>query len=90
VARRVDMSCASKYLVSVGMTPAEKGRLSMKQYLPGRVELAMFGVLSSICAVVVYASGQHDAGLALLAFPLFIFSAILGLRRSWRERASDE
>lgn len=58
----------------------------MKRYLPGRVELLMFVVLAVICGAIVSSIESRDAGLSLLAFPLFLFAAILGLQKSYRLR----
>jgi hypothetical protein len=72
----------------------------MKRLLPGRKELAMFGVLAVLlsCVVSLFQVTQHDLLLAGFAAPLFIFAAVLGLRRSpqWQsvpvtaESAMDE
>ncbi|WP_428937431.1 hypothetical protein [Fontivita pretiosa] len=62
----------------------------MRRYLPGRAELAMFAVLSVICAGIVAGIGAHDAGLSLLSFPLFIFGGVLGLWKSGRLRGVDD
>ena len=62
----------------------------MKHYLPGRVEIMLFAILSVICAAVVGSFESHDAGLSLLSFPVFIFAAILGLWKSGRLRGVDD
>jgi hypothetical protein len=56
----------------------------MKRLLPGRKELAVFAVLAVAMAVAVscFQVSQHDLWFAALAAPLFIFAAVLGLRRS--------
>ena len=65
------------------------GHLMLKNF-PGRVELFVFAVLAVICAAVVHAIGEREAGLSLLAFPVFVFSAIIGLWKSGRLRPTDE
>jgi len=50
----------------------------------------MFAVLSVVCAAIVAATDAHDAGLSLLAFPLFIFCGMLGLWKSGRLRGVDD
>ena len=62
----------------------------MFKHFPGRVEVIMFAVLAVICATVVYTIGEREAGLSLLAFPVFVFSAILGLWKSGRLRATTD
>ena len=59
----------------------------MKRYLPGRVELMIFGVLAVVCAVVAFTAHKQDAMMSMLAFPIFVFAAILGLWKSGRLRA---
>jgi hypothetical protein len=60
------------------------------KYLPGRVELLLFAVLAVVCAAIVSNMSAHDAGLSLLAFPVFVFAAIMGLWKSGRLRGVDE
>lgn len=62
----------------------------MKHYLPGRIELSLFAVLAVISAAIVASFDAHDAGISLLAFPIFIFAAIMGLWKSGRLRSVDE
>jgi hypothetical protein len=64
--------------------------LIMKRYLPGRVELLVLASLAIICSVILANLEARDAGLSLLAFPLFIFAAVLGLWKSGRLRGVDE
>ena len=64
--------------------------LIMKRYLPGRIELFLFAILAIVCSLVVANFEARDAGLSLLAFPLFIFAAMLGLWKSGRLRGVDE
>jgi hypothetical protein len=56
----------------------------MKRVIPGRKELALFALLAVALAIVVslFQVSQHDLLLATLAAPLFVFCAVLGLRRS--------
>lgn len=65
------------------------GVRSMLKHFPGAVELSMFAVLALICAWIVHVSGEHEAGLSLLSFPVFVFSAVLGLWKSGRLRPVD-
>ena len=60
------------------------------RYLPGRVELVLFAILAVICAAIVSSMAAHDTGLSVLAFPVFLFSAIWGLWKSGRLRGVDE
>ncbi len=65
----------------------------MKKVLPSRTELAIFGALAVICMGIM---GEgvipHDLMFPLLSMPVFVFAAVMGLRRSpqWAEPASDE
>jgi hypothetical protein len=61
----------------------------MLKHLPGRVELLVFAVMAVLAAAVVQTIGEHDTGLFFLTFPVFTFSAILGLWKSGRLRADD-
>ncbi len=57
-------------------------RLSL---LPNRIEIAIFATLAVILAGVVQtgaATDGHDLMLAMLAMPLFVTAAVMGLRRS--------
>jgi hypothetical protein len=56
----------------------------MKRLIPGRKELALFAVLAIVLSSVVslFQVSQHDLWLAALAMPMFVFAAVLGLRRS--------
>ncbi len=64
----------------------------MKRLLPSRMELAVFSVLAVVFATIVSLgqAAQHDLWLAGLAAPLFIFAAVLGLRRSPQWQVSAE
>jgi hypothetical protein len=62
----------------------------MRRYLPGRVELCVFALIAVTCAAIVANLDARDAGLSLLAFPIFIFAAMLGLWKSGRLRGVDE
>jgi thiamine transporter ThiT len=56
----------------------------MKHLLPDRVELSVLAALALVCALVVELGVNADYLLALLAIPLFITSAVMGLRRNWK------
>jgi hypothetical protein len=65
----------------------------MRSLLPSRTELAIFASLAVLCTGIVGLEAiPTDLMLPLLAMPVFIFSAVLGLRRSpqWAEPAADE
>ncbi|HMB96712.1 MAG TPA: hypothetical protein VKK61_11785 [Tepidisphaeraceae bacterium] len=62
----------------------------MRRYLPGRIELLLFALLALVCASIVAHLPARDTGLSLLAFPIFIFAAMLGLWKSGRFRGVDE
>ena len=63
--------------------------LRIMRYFPGRKELVLFFVLALVCAAVSAGIESHDAALSLLAFPLFVFAAVLGLLKSGRFRSAD-
>ena len=56
----------------------------MKHLLPDRVELSLMGALALLCALVVAHGVNADYLLAILAVPLFVASAVMGLRRNWK------
>jgi hypothetical protein len=58
----------------------------MKRYLPGRVELCIFAVLAVVCAVVAFGANARDEAMSVLAFPIFVFAAVMGLWKSGRLR----
>ena len=64
----------------------------MKRLLPNRSELAIFATLALLCAALVHSFGDtsRDLRLAILAFPIFLVSAIMGLRRNWAAVARRE
>jgi hypothetical protein len=62
----------------------------MRRYLPGRIELCALAALAMLCTIIVANLEARDAGLSLLAFPLFIIAAVLGLWKSGRLRGVDE
>lgn len=55
-----------------------------KPFLPGKIDLILFAVLALLSAAIVSIVGQHDAGLALAAFPIFVFCAVWGLWKNGR------
>ena len=57
---------------------------AMKNLLPDRVELAMLGAMALAAALIVGNGPAVDLWTATLAVPLFIASAVMGLRRNWR------
>ena len=62
----------------------------MKHLLPGKVELAILLTLAAISTCIVAAAPKHDLGLAGAAIPLFIFAAVMGLRRNWELADAEE
>jgi hypothetical protein len=50
--------------------------------LPSRVELAVFAVMAVACAAVVSLVPKHDYAMMFAAMPLFLVSAVMGLRRN--------
>ena len=59
----------------------------MKRYLPGRVELVLFATLAVICAMISGTAVERDTAMSLLAFPVFVFAAVMGLWRSGKLRS---
>jgi hypothetical protein len=66
----------------------------MRRLLPSRVEFAIFAVLALIAAACVgqFHASATDLGFAGFAGPIFLFAAVMGLRRSpaWTAAAEDE
>jgi hypothetical protein len=63
----------------------------MRQFIPAFHEILIFAGVSVVLAVslsLVDASA-HDLGLSFCAMPLFVFAAVLGLRRNWARNAAD-
>ena len=56
----------------------------MKHLLPGKTELMIFLTLAILCTGIVAISPKMDLGMAGLAVPIFISSAVMGLRRNWK------
>jgi hypothetical protein len=54
----------------------------MFQRLPKPLEITLFVVMALICAAFVLASPRKDSALFFASVPLFLVSAIMGLRRS--------
>jgi hypothetical protein len=63
--------------------------VSMRQNLPGRTDLAIFGVLALVCAAIVSNTSSYDVGLSLLSIPLFICAALLGMFRCGHLKSDD-
>ena len=62
----------------------------MKRYLPGTVDVLVFAVLAVICAVIAFSANKRDEVMSLLAFPVFVFAAVMGLWKSGRLRAPSD
>jgi len=58
----------------------------MKRYLPGRVELMIFATLAIVCAIIAFMANARDEMMSMLAFPIFVFAAVMGLWKSGRLR----
>jgi hypothetical protein len=58
----------------------------MLRYFPGKSELIVLSTMAALCTVVISLVHSRDTGLFLLAFPLFLSSAMLGLWKSGRLR----
>jgi hypothetical protein len=59
----------------------------MKRYLPGRVDLFIFATLALVCACIAFTAHKQDEVMSVLAFPIFVFAAVMGLWKSGRLRA---
>lgn len=57
----------------------------MRQFIPSSRELLIFALISIALAagVSTLQSSEHDLGLSFLAMPLFVFAAVMGLRKNW-------
>ncbi len=64
----------------------------MRKHLPGTRELFIFAILAVVLSIIVRFASHPDTALSLLAAPLFVFAAVLGLWKSGRLRSleSDE
>jgi hypothetical protein len=51
--------------------------------LPGRVELMIFLTVAVLATGLVAVAPKHDLGIAVLAMPVFIAAAVMGLRKNW-------
>ena len=62
----------------------------MLRHFPGKKELIVLSAMAALCTVIISLVQSKDAGLFFLAFPLFLSSAMLGLRKSGRLRPDEE
>lgn len=53
----------------------------MKRLIPSLPEFAILGTFSLLCAVIAYQSTHWDLTLSLMALPMFVIAAIMGVRR---------
>jgi len=60
------------------------------KHFPGKMELIALFAMAAICTAIISLVHSRDAGLFFLAFPLFVTSAVMGLRKSGRLRADEE
>jgi len=58
----------------------------MKRCFPGGMELLVFAALAMICATIAGSATAQDTALSLLAFPLILVAALMGLWRAGRLR----
>jgi hypothetical protein len=56
----------------------------MRNWLPGAVELSVFATVAFLCAALVASVRVQDIGLSLVAMPLFVGCALLGMWRAGR------
>jgi hypothetical protein len=61
----------------------------MMRHFPGRKELVVLCAMAAVCTVIISLMHARDTGLFLLAFPLFLGSAMMGLWKSGRLRADE-
>ena len=54
----------------------------MQNRMPGRLELAIFGLMALTCAAVVSLFQKHDYAMMFAAMPVFLVASIMGLRRN--------
>jgi hypothetical protein len=54
--------------------------MDMKNFLPGRMELALFVTIAVFCGVIGQLSHHTDYALGLLGMPVFLVAALLGHR----------
>lgn len=67
--------------------------IRMRSLLPSRTELAIFGTIAVLCTGIIGADAiPTDLMFPLLAMPVFVIAAVMGLRRSpqWVEPTGDE
>ena len=66
----------------------------MKRFIPSSVELAIFATMAILSAAFVgeMKDASHDLVMSMLACPIFVAAAVLGLRRSpvWMREAEAE
>ena len=63
----------------------------MRQFIPSWGQILLFAAIAIVLAVALsfVDSTSRDLGLSICAMPLFVFSAVLGLRRNWARNAID-
>jgi hypothetical protein len=62
----------------------------MRKLLPGWNEILIFAAMAVVCTAIVQFMPAPDLGLAMMAFPVFVISAVIGLWKSGRLRAGDD
>ncbi|HLL89787.1 MAG TPA: hypothetical protein VK324_10810 [Tepidisphaeraceae bacterium] len=65
----------------------------MRSLIPSVPEVMIFVGMAVLCAAGaehMASAGNRDAGLSVLAAPLFVFAAVMGLRRNWQREAMSE
>ena len=64
----------------------------MRRLIPSAPEIMIFVGLAVLCAAIaehMATAGNRDAGLSFMSAPLFVFAAVMGLRRNWAQDAED-
>jgi hypothetical protein len=62
----------------------------MLKHFPGKMDLIVLCVMAAVCTVIISLVHSRDTGLFFLTFPLFVCSAVMGLRKRGRLGAHEE
>jgi hypothetical protein len=57
--------------------------------IPSRLELGIFALMAVLCAAVVSLFPKHDYAMMFATMPVFLVSAVMGLRRNQRYKLPD-
>jgi hypothetical protein len=76
----------------IALAPHNEGTIMRKQLppLPRGFELGLFAVLAVVCAVCTGLFAARELALAIMAVPIFIGCAFLGMRRSGQWQSFSE